>query len=582
MPPAVELDRPALAARWIRGLWSTVMTSSTGAAALLGGPDALPALVRSALEDDDPLMLLTLSSSVMAVVDPRVAELDEDLDAMALPSLEELVEMLLGIEMVEPQVLALTIGHLSGDPELMQHITDALPADLPGPAWLRRLGQVQPVRAARSVEPLGDVENVVVEMAGPDGSPWCMVTHIDHSLGAAVTDSVPVPFGLDDYEQHVRTSPEGALLTTVPLDLAAARAGLEAGLGPDEPLWTSTEPDLWPSSLPLLEYLIAQLPAGGTAWGVDAQDVHELADELLFAFVESPHWAWSAADPQWQCVQLLLLLHEEEISHGVDRVSPATVEAVMTDLWHTSFLGMEDAIRDALPEVLRAWTRFVLGRREVPAELTEQTVATIDELEPEFRRLTAGGDPLALSSSDLLLAGLSQLFGGLSRRPRPPLSTATTTDPGVLAGLDAAPLPDEDRRISAWPDWMVEIIENVLDLAEPVIEQIGGVEARTALRRTIARLLEVSPDLIIGGRDPRRTAGALVVIVGSVNNLVGVPGGTPIAHVMRSLSLSTPLNDRVRTLLAALGWRDRTQARDVILHPDLLTGARRTELVDGR
>lgn len=503
--------------------------TSTDVNALLEGADSIPSVVRSALDSEQPFVLLGLASSVMSSVDPRVTEIDEELDGVQLPTLEQVVETLLGTDIVELHVLVRTIGHLTRDRELARRIAQALPADLSGPAWLNRLEQIRALRAQRSADPLGESDTVVVELTGPDGSPWCVLTLLDHTLNGAVTDSFPAPLNLDDYGQYLQELPESAHLKTIPLDLAAARAGLKAGL--DQGLWTSTKPDVsevWPSSLPLLEYVIGQMPGDGVPWWSDKDEADGLAQQTLVDLLSSPHWVWPAAGPEAQCVQLLLDLHLEHFSHGVDRVSPTTVEIVLTDLWHTSFVGLDEATRDALPDVLRAWTRFVHERREVPVELTDETLSTIEELEPEFRSLAA----------------------------------------------------DEHRAIPVRAAWSVEIVDQVLDLAEPVMEDIGGIAARTALRRTVTRLLEADPHVLTRSKDPRRTAGALVVVVGAINELVGVPGGTPIAHVMRSLGLTTPLNDRVDALLAALGWRDRTQARDVILHPDLLTGTRRAQLID--
>lgn len=146
-------------------------------------------------------------------------------------------------------------------------------------------------------------------------------------------------------------------------------------------------------------------------------------------------------------------------------------------------------------------------------------------------------------------------------------------DPEAVLALGTDPLPDEERSLPRLDAPRRQLVEEVLDLAEPVAVDIGGLELRTALRRLTA--LAATADA--GGLmelPPRRAAAAAVWAVGEINGCF-----TPFS--LRPATLLGPLgedpcyvDDGLR-VLRALGWEDETDAWYTVLHPRLTTSETR-------
>ena len=146
----------------------------------------------------DPLDVIAHVSGLVAVVDPRDRNPFDD-KPHPLPSLDELVQSFVDVKRVETSALLLVIEALTTDETLRRLIgreVDERRDPLPG--WLTHLGAVEAVRAAETVHPLGDGENVAVTVRLTDGSELTALVYVAHNLGSIVKDGFVVSESIDD------------------------------------------------------------------------------------------------------------------------------------------------------------------------------------------------------------------------------------------------------------------------------------------------------------------------------------------------------------------------------------------------
>lgn len=544
----------------------------------LDGPGSLPESVRLAAAEPDPLFLLGLASTVLASLDPRLQEpFDDDLDYLddlddtndGDPLLDvDLVLALLAADAWETHLLCRVMAALTRYPEITDLVHARQPDRIPAPSWVDQLDDLGVSAALLSTEPLGLSENVVLELHLPGGWTACLITQVDHTLHGAVTDAYVAPITARDYVRIAEES-EGNLLTTQAIDLGESRVRLERAIAaflesrPDE------ESDSWPGSLPLLERVLRELPldpeaAEGPA-GLSMDERDERREALVEEFLHSELFPFDRLGHEADTAHLLAVIHDLHLGTGLLQVTPDTVRRVMLDLWATLSLGLSSTTRAALPEVLRGWARFVHRRSDVDPATTEDVLAAIDLLEPQFRALLAGQEgPMGTAElfHHLLGAGLEDGY----------------PDP---EDVDPDPLPDEPLVLPELPPAARAVVEEVLTLAEPVTLRLFGVEARTALRRTAARLAEHEPRVFTRGRSPARTAAALTWVVAVVNDLVGRYGVCSVAELLAAFGVKGSVADRGTAMLQELGWDDADDASARLLHLDLTVSSKRQEYLGG-
>lgn len=535
----------------------------------LDGPEALPAQVRQAASDPEPLALLGLASSVLASMDPRTeSPLEPRAEEFAELAAYTLVEALLAIDAWEAQLLARLMGQLSTDAELTALVDERLPRAIAAPPWVLSLDETTVTAALRSTDPLGDADNVVVELRLPDATPVCLISLVDHNLGSAVKDSFAAPIGVEEYRRFAAQSPDGIVLDTVDLPLPEVRGILDPAIEHSLRLLPMPETESWPSSLPLLEWALSRLPAPdpGDQPNETWDDIDAAQDATATAFIGSDAFTWDAEGHEADAAHLLVWLQDEFLGNGMHRSSPTTVEVIMLDLWVRKSISLSDESRESLPDLLRAWTRFVHARAGLEADLTAETLAAVDEHEPVFRRLLSGEDDAPLGVGEMLAQMLSGELGDDS------------PDPDDV-WLD--PLPDEPLRLPAnLSDPAIAEIRAVLAVAEPVALDVGGVEFRTALRRTAAELAECDARIFTRGRSTARTAAALTWAVGMMNDLVGRYDPITAGELLASFDLTGSVTDRGTTMLHELGWHDAEDASARPIHLDLTTSAKRADYVE--
>ncbi|MGO0577542.1 hypothetical protein [Ornithinimicrobium panacihumi] len=551
----------------------------------LDGPGSLVEAVRAAASSPEPLDLISLASTIHVTGDARL----QDPFSREEPSAptEELVEALMSIPAWETQLLCRVMAHLSPDDALRRRVRRRQPRHIPGPAWVDDLEALAPVRAALLSDPLGDGENVALELAMPGGGTSVLVVLVDHNAGSWVKDAFTVPVGLEGYSGHMQSIDLGTWLSISPLHLAEAGRILDAAVQHALMMVPRPDGDTWPATLTLLEHVLSQLPAAPAeaeaplaeedfeAWAAEAD---ARRDSLLANFVASDHWAWAKDGAELDVADLLLWIHDSFFGNdGIQRVSPTTVEIVMLDLWPRKAVAIGERSRELLPDVLRGWIRHIHSVTGIPDELTQDTLDAVDLHEPELRELLAGEPPPGVAET------MARLLAGSGLGDGSPWLAERFSDPAILEDLDDDPLPDEPRSLPEdLPDRVRDHLEAALELAEPVAMEVGGTEARTALRRMTRKLCEADPRLFSRAKVVGRTAGALLWVMTGINELAGYRGEMSVGDLLERVGVSGTVADRGNLLLHSLGWRDRDDASYRVLHPELTVSSKRAGVIRAR
>ncbi|MGH3502650.1 MAG: hypothetical protein ACRDQA_17425 [Nocardioidaceae bacterium] len=130
----------------------------------------------------DPIDLLAMVSSTLVALEPKRSGPFAPEPEMPPISRDELVEALLGVELVETSALLTTIGELTGDEVLRRRIGREVAArGHPLPKWLVDLGSATVDRVVQLSHVLGDGDNVIAEVRLPDDFTMSMVIYVDHN-----------------------------------------------------------------------------------------------------------------------------------------------------------------------------------------------------------------------------------------------------------------------------------------------------------------------------------------------------------------------------------------------------------------
>lgn len=413
--------------------------------------------IAAAVDDDDPLMLLGLASAVVAAADERPQ------DPFAGPpddlTLESMVETLLATPRAETSALLLAVAALAGDEVLGRRVRQAVAhRGDPLPGWLADLSRTEALpRAVEATHVLGDGDDVLISVVLPGGRPLTAVVFIDHNLGTAVTDAFVAPAPLDELLEELRQDsaddPDTATGELAPADARRRiQAAVERGAELDLPL----ESETWPACRPLVEWMAGLLPTGGTGYRFPEWDDVELA-ELADRFRAAPEGAAHTDDVARELLEALLWFGAEHTVGDPMRWSPAVVEILLHD-WIPTALDADDEQLATVPDLLRALIRFCHRERGIRPALTEQTLAAVDELEPEYQRVIrerpeAGpppADPALIPLADgCTLLTRARALAGFVGDGRP------VTAKSVLRRVDVGPacaaigLPDPGRVVTA-------------------------------------------------------------------------------------------------------------------------------------
>ncbi|MBV8993184.1 MAG: hypothetical protein JO287_05680, partial [Pseudonocardiales bacterium] len=239
------------------------------------------------------------------------------------------------------------------------------------------------------------------------------------------------------------------------------------------------------------------------------------------------------------------------------------------------------------PDVLRAFIRFCHHERKIRPALTDETLAAVDEYEPEYQQIIASPRPQGPAA---LLAAMGALH------PDGPWPDSESQLPSVgeimldslrravggeeaLAALDDTPLPDEPFDWQPIPGDIHQRVAEVLALLDRCCDERLDVEYRTACRRVLGRAAAEDPEIFRRRGRAETAAGAICWIIGKANDLFSP--AMPVKDLMHFFGISQgSVSQRSEAFLRAIGVEpaDRFGSMD-LGSPDYLTSGRRTEII---
>jgi hypothetical protein len=262
------------------------------------------------------------------------------------------------------------------------------------------------------------------------------------------------------------------------------------------------------------------------------------------------------------------------------------VEILLAD-WIPRKIVASPAQLTEAPSLLRAFIRFCHAERQIRAALTDDTLAAVDEWEPEYQRVIRSPrpqGPMALLAAmgafgdekpwedepfeQLWLESLAEEVGGQD----------------ALDSLDGTPLPDEEF---AWADVPADVrdrVREVLAACDRCSDDLFGAEYRTAARRLLARAAPGLPALRTTA-NPKAIAAAVCWVIGKGNQRFGrTDGELRVKDLMSYFSLTqSSISERGLQVMRAAGIPAAYAYPQVHLgSPDLLVSARRKTIIELR
>ncbi len=219
------------------------------------------------------------------------------------------------------------------------------------------------------------------------------------------------------------------------------------------------------------------------------------------------------------------------------------------------------------PRAPARYVRFCGGELQLRARWIDETLAVIDDFEPEYLDLLA--DLAPYSYAELTHEWLGRQVGGDE----------------ALAKLDDDPLPDEPFGWDGIPDDVCDRVREVLDECDRCAAELFDVEYRTACRRLLAAVAVAEPVIFRRRARTVTAASAICWIVGKANHALSWYGGVMVKDMAGFFGIDVPaVSARAHTLLRALGLAyDDYSYGEVFLHSTAyLTSTRRHAIIAER
>lgn len=555
-------------------------------------PD-LFAHVRAALDDPDPLHLLSYVSTLLTAVDPRgrdhpFARADAAPDT---PTREELAATFVDVAAPETTALLSVIAELADDDDVLRARIRRELATRPdtGPEWLRKLGQTSAYRAVRMGHVLGDGENIMIGVRLAGSYELTFIVYIDHNFGRLVKDAFVVAEPIADMITQYRCIADETDSIWEELSLADARAWLDDAIETAAITFPPLETESWPACRPLIEWVTRGFPEGGSGYQRpqwDSSDLSQLANRFFVS-----QWGRPLDDADHRDLLDSLLWYGTDYGPGDPlRWSAVRVEILFEDWLPRKIVAPAEYLAKA-PELLRAFVRFAHNESGLSAELTDETLAAIELSAPGYQEVIRSPRPqgpaalldaLGIGAGELGLPGFDEPYWFEEME----LETFARSVGGAeqLDRIDTVPLPDEPFDWSGIADDVAARVAEVLALTDRCCDELLDVEYRTVARRVLARV--ASGDAAVFRRKARvETAAAAVVwIAGKANGLFDTrPGRLRLraADVANYFGVKGNPSQRASVMLRAGGFRDDTY--DVELgSPHYLIADRREWIIGQR
>jgi hypothetical protein len=548
--------------------------------------------VRHALADDHPLGLLALVSTLLAVVDPRrrsPLELVDEADQGDL-SADELVRSFIDVDEPETTALLAVIVEMSPDELLRARVGRALATRSHGsPSWLDRLATTKADRTMEMVHVLGDGDNVMVGVRLPDGFELSVVVYIDHNLGTVVKDAFIVPEPLDDLVRFMRAKSDDPDTRWDDVDSADAKVRITEAIDVGVMTFPPFESDTWPACRPLVEWITRLLPDGGH--GYDRPEWDDAAlDAIERRFFDSDFAAGLDTEDHRGLLESLLWFGSDYGPGDPLRWSPVAVEILLDDWIPRKIVAPAEYLTKA-PALLRAFVRFCHHERGIRPSLTAETLAAIDEWEPEYQATIRSSRPRGPATL-IAAMGLIDLDGPWSTSDDDEttyaeimldaLRRAVGSDAALDELVDVA-LPDEPFGWDEIPTDIHERVGEVLALTDRCCNETLDHEYRTACRRFLAAAAAGDPSVFRRKGRPDTAAAAICWVIGKANDLFSPrEGGMLVKDLMGHFGLNQgSVSQRAATLLHAGGFPTHYGSTD-LGSPRYLVSSRRRRILDLR
>ena len=553
-------------------------------------PDLL-ADVRRALADRHPLSLLTLVSTLLCVTDSRRNHLFARPDApdMAALTREELVRTFLDVATPETSALLRVIAEMAGDDDVLRARIRRELATRPEfePAWLAQLSETSTYRAVRMSHILGDGDNIMLGARLQGGQELTFLVYIDHNLGTLVKDAFVVPEPIANMVAKFKRVTEDPDARWDDISLADARAWVDAASELAAITFPPLETETWPACRALVEWITRGLPEGGTGYQRPQWDSAAL-DRLTDRFFGSPYGS-QLDDHDHRGLLESLLWYGTDYGPGDPlRWSRVKVEILLDDWIPRKIVAPAEYLAKA-PDLLRAFIRFAHTEIGLRPELTDETLAAIDDWEPQYQQTIRSprpqGPAALLAALGVDTEGMADMPVGLEESESFEHSmldwlALDVGDPIQLDRLDDDPLPDEPFRWEGISNDVTARVQEVLALTDRCCDETLDLEYRTACRRLLARVASKEPELFSRKGRAETAAAALVWIVGKANNLFEQrSGGIQVRDLMNHFGLrQSSVAQRGATILRAGGFHDDTYIVRLGA-PDYLVAARRRRII---
>jgi hypothetical protein len=550
------------------------------------GPDQpLMQGLRRALRSDEPLDFLAIVSGLLEATDPRSR--DPFASGEERASRDDLVESFVGTSYAETSAALTTMRAMIATEVMAARIgRELVTRRHPLPEWLSGLDRARlDPQVWLMTHVLGDGDNYLLGVTLRSGHSVSAVVYVDHNLGTVVKDAFVVPQALShltDVMSSTVIDPDQSISL---VDAATARAAIEEAIETGARLYPPLESDSWPMCRPMVEWMVRMLP-GGAAPPARADwaeaDVRALADR----FFDSTYAAGLDGPDLRGLLDSVLWFGTDYGPGDPLRWSPVNVEMLLAD-WFPRKIVAEASYLSQLPDLLRAFIRYCHHVRGIRPALTTQTLAAVDEWEPDYQRvirsarlqgpaaLLAGLPQFAvdkdgddLSVEEIMLEGLDRTVGGRMQ----------------LMALDDVPLPDEAFEWAGVAQDIRPVLLEVLDACDRVAADLLDIEHRTAMRRFLSRAAVGDPAAFRRKASPLRAAAAVAWVVCRANDTVGGYGsGLSVQDLLASFGVTGSVSQRAEPLLRANGVDPhRLYGAMYLGAPDLLTSRTRASILARR
>jgi hypothetical protein len=519
--------------------------------------------VDEALQNPHPLALLTLASSLVAALEPSPHGLVSE-PAPGTPTLAELVDSFIDVGYRQTDAVLLVIARLAGDDLMRERIRRSVAERRhPMPGWLLRLDQIEPYRAVMVTHVLGDGDDIIIGVRLPGRHECAIVVYIDHNMGTVVKDAFVLDRPIEDVIDAWSDLDPGREAGLIDMTLADAHVHVDDAVQKGAMTFPPLDSDSWPACRPFLKWIVSMMPDGGAGYVRPEWSEKQLA-RLTDQFFASEAAASLAGDEDNRSLLESMLWFGTDYGPGDPmRWSPPAVEILLVD-WIPRKIAAPIDVLDKVPALLRAFVRYCHVERGIPRELTLQTIAVIDELEPDYRqaiRTPRHQGPMALLERMGLLGDEPiDPFAGFSREDR--MLTLLAEEVGGAEALDTLgtePLPDEAFDWSGIPDDIHERVDEVLTLVDGCADALFDAEFRTAARRVLARVAVGDPEIFRRKGKAATAACAVCWIVAKANDSLDLYGdrGVQAKQLMGHFGLTGSSSQRAEPMLRAIGadWR---------------------------